>query len=153
MYVAPHIAGIDMTTQSISVANTPQLVTFDTISMAHKIVATSSTRFTFNERGFYIVNISPLIKSAAAGKILDIWLRVNGVDVANSNTKTKISNSNDEKRPAIIFPTLVTAGQYIEVWMSGNSTGLSLLSAAAGTSPTRPSTSSCYLSIFRAHDD
>lgn len=93
LYLSPHVTLVDTTTQTIAVAGTPQVVTFDTTILAKKIVATSTSRFTVNEAGYYIVYISSHITSGSANKILDIWARINGTDVANSNTKTTVVNN------------------------------------------------------------
>jgi hypothetical protein len=45
----------------------------------------------------------------------------------------------------------VTAGQYIEVWFSGDSTAVSLPAFAAGVTPTRPATSSVLLTMIKLH--
>lgn len=46
----------------------------------------------------------------------------------------------------------VTAGQYVELWMSGDDTSLQLITYAAGTSPTRPVTPSVRMDIKKLHN-
>jgi len=146
-YTAPHLGMLDTTAQTIASAGTPQLITFDTTVLAVKIAVTSSSRFTFNEAGNYIIILSPLVSSGTANKTIDIWLRVNGSDVTNSNTKLLITTANDRKRPSINLPLTVTAGQYVEFWMNGDSTSINLTSVAAGAGPTRPFTPCLFLTI------
>lgn len=150
-YSQPHISMLDTTTQAIAVANTPQVITFNTTSNADKIAVTSSSRFTFNEAGEYAITLSAIITSSAAGKTGDLWIRVNGTDVANSNRKRTIVNNETGVLAITGLTVTVTAGQYIEFWFSGDDTGVSLVSFAAGTTPTRPVTPSIMMEIIRIH--
>lgn len=151
LYSQPHISMLDTTSQAIAVADTPQVITFNTTVVNHKIAVTSSSRFTVNEAGGYIVAMTVQIEGTGANKVLDLWLRINGTDVTNSNTKTAIVNTNDQKMFTIERYVELTAGQYIEAWISGDSTTLSLLSTAAGVTPTRPLTPSVFMSLIRIH--
>ena len=141
---------LDTTTQAIAVAGTPQVVTFNTTLINDKIVVTSSSRFTVNEGSQYRVSISSQATSSVANKILDIWVRVNGTDVPNSNTKVNVVN-NEVKKISTALPITVTAGQYFEIWVSGDSTGLSLVSYPTGVTPTRPVVPSITVIIERIH--
>ena len=149
-YLTPHASVLNTTTISIASANTVQLVTFDTNLVIKKTAHSTSvnpSRVTVNEAGDYIVFASLSVTASGAGKILDAWFRVNGSDVANSNIKVSIVNSNDQKLVTATAVLTLTAGQYVELVMSGDSTTLSLLATAAGTSPTRPVTPSVILTL------
>ena len=146
--ITPHIALLDTTTQSIAVANTPQLITFDTLVFADKIVKTSSSRFTVLEGGNFYINISAQTElTSGANKLLDIWVKVNGTNLANSNSKVRVVNSNDQKRLTISIPFTLNINDYIELWMSGDNVHLRLLATGAETTPTRPLTPSIFLTI------
>jgi hypothetical protein len=142
---------LDTTTQTIASANTPQVVTFNTTLNNDKIAVTSTSRFTFNEAGSYSVNLGAEITAGVANKTGDIWIRVNGSDVANSNRKRTIINNETGLITLIGFTITVTAGQYVEVWFSGDDTSVALPAFAAGTTPTRPVTPSIMMEIIRTH--
>lgn len=146
-----HLTLLDTTTQTIASANTPQVVTFNTTTNADKIAVTSSSRFTFNEAGEYAVILNAEITAGVANKTADLWLRVNGTDVANSNRKRTIINNETGIIILSGITVTVTAGQYIEVWFSGDDTSIQLPSYAAGTTPTRPVTPSVMLEIIKIH--
>jgi len=151
-YLSPHGAVLDTTSQAIAIVNTPQVITFDTDVLKKKIVHDTGAnpgRITVNEAGHYIVHLLTTVKSTSAGTIMDIWYRINDADVPNSNAKSAIVNANDEKPTTVTMTVEMAAGQYIEAWMSGDSTNLSLRAAAAGAVPTRPVTPSAYLTIDR----
>ena len=146
--LTPHISILNSSTQAISVADTAQVITFDTTLFAKKIIATSSSRFTANEAGDYLVVINGQCTSSAANKVLSIWIRRSGTDVALTRRDTTVIN-NEVQVFAISSVITLTAGQYIELWMSGNSTALSLIALGAGTTPTRPTSPSIDVTIDR----
>lgn len=148
IYLTPHLSLLDTTTQTIASAGTPQLVTFNTTIITTKIVKTSTSRFTVNEAGNYLVAINAHVTAGVANKTLDIWVRLNGTDVTNSNTKTTVVN-NEVKIIDTVLVVPMTAGQYVEIWMNGDDTSLNLVAFAAGVTPTRPVTPSTRLTIDR----
>ena len=147
----PHLSTLSTTTQTIAVANTPQVVTFATAIQNDKITRTSSSRFTFIEAGEYSLILNAEVTASAANKTADIWLRINGTDVANSNRKRTIVNNETGSLLLSGITITVTAGQYIEVWFSGDSTAVSLPAFAAGVTPTRPVTPSVLLTLIKTH--
>lgn len=148
IYLSPHLSLLDTTTQTIAAAGTPQLVTFDTTIITAKIVKTSTSRFTVNEAGNYLVAITGHITAGVANKTMDIWLRLNGTDVVNSNSKTTVVN-NEKRLIDVVLVVPMTAGQYVEIWMNGDDTSLNLVAYAAGVTPTRPVSPSIRLTIDR----
>jgi len=148
MYIQPHLSLYDTTTQTIVTANTEQLITFDTTAMAKKIVKTSSSRFTFNEGGAYEVQITAQVTCSAANKILDIWTKLSGTN-ADGNNKTIVVNNEVKIMSTTFCLDGVTAGQYLEVWMSGDNDTLRLISYTSDVTPTRPLTPSIRLTITK----
>ena len=151
MYSKAHLSTLDTTTQTIAVAGTPQVVTFNTAIQNDKIVRTSSSRFTFNEAGEYSIILNAEVIAGVANKVADLWLRVNGTDVANSNRKRTIINNETGLVVLSGLTITVTAGQYVEVWFSGDSNTVALPASAAGVTPTRPITPSVLLTIIKIH--
>jgi hypothetical protein len=146
--ITPHIGLLDTTSQSIAVAHTPQVITFNTLDFADKIVQTSSSRFTVLEGGNFIANISAQTElQSGANKLLDIWIKVNGTNLANSNSKIRVANGNDQKRLTISIPFTLNTNDYVELWMSGDDVHLRLLATGVETTPDRPATPSIFLTI------
>lgn len=151
-YTYAHLSVKDTTTQPIAVADTPQVVTFNTSLTSDKIIITSPSRFTVNEGGGYLLNAAAQISTSSPSKTIDMWFRVNGVDVTDSNSKVVLKDNGDVALlPITGLYVQLSAGDYIEVWLSGDSTALSLIAFAAGTSPTRPITPSINMSILKEH--
>ena len=78
----------------------------------------------------------------AADKIASVWLRKNNTDVVGSNSFVTVPlGTQDALATGSYFLSLV-ADDYVEIWWSADSADISVLSAVAGTSPTRPTTAS-----------
>jgi len=150
-YTYAHISMLDTTTQTIASAGTPQVITFDTTVRADKIAVTSTSRFTVNEAGEYLVNATASVTAGAANKLIDVWIRVNGSDVANTNSKRTIVNNEVKALPIGGLVITLTAGQYVEFWMNGDDTSVALQSYVAGVTPTRPATPSIFMTLQKIH--
>lgn len=150
-YSKSHISMLDTTTQTIASAGTPQVITFDTTVQADKIAVTSSSRFTVNEAGVYQLSLSAEITAGVANKTGDIWVRVNGTDVANSNRKRTVVNNETSVLTISGIAITMTAGQYIEFWFNGDDTSIALPASAAGVTPTRPVTPSILFTLTKIH--
>lgn len=148
-YSTAIISLLDTTTQAIAVQDTEQLITFDTTIIQNKIIKTSTSRVTVNEAGNYNLTLNFEIVSSGANKTLDVWVKINGTNVPNSNSKNIIVSTNDQKYISHNISFSATAGQYVEIWMSGDSTNLSLVATPAGVTPTRPLSPSVFLRLIK----
>lgn len=127
----------DTTSQNIASANTPQAVTFNTTNVSNGITVGSPTsKIVCANAGLYNFQFSiQLQSSSASSKNVYLWPRINGTDVANSATIVTISGSGTQLVPAWNFNLTLTAGQYFELMVASNSTGVSLYHQVAQTSP------------------
>lgn len=148
-YKEPYLSMYSTATQAIAVADTEQLVTFDTTVISKKIAVTSSSRFTVNEAGNYNCIVNFQLKGSGSNKIHSLWLKVDGTNVAYALSQNEIVNANDTKDITFAFQFPMAAGQYLEVWMSGTATSLQIQSIAAAGTPTRPAAASTVLRLFK----
>jgi hypothetical protein len=142
----PHMHQSDSTTQSIADTAAAQVVTFDTDVHSDDITRTSSSRFTITKAGSYEVTISAVCDTTVAGKHLEMWLRKNGSDVADSNTRVHMP-ANSEVTLTVSFIELMAVDDYFEFWMWGDSTGARILATPVGTSPDRPAVPSIIMTV------
>jgi hypothetical protein len=140
----PHLMQSDSTTQSIVDIAAEQLITFDTDVHAEGITRTSSSQFTINKLGTYEITISAICDTTVAGKHIEIWLKVNGSAVANSNTRIHMP-ANSEVTLSVSFLHEFAVDDYFELAMWGDNTGCRILATAAGTTPTRPAVPSIIM--------
>jgi len=138
----------DTTTQSISVINTAYAITLN--STANKIndgpltygiyIGTPTSRVYVDNTANYNIQFSlQLYSSSASAKNVSIWLRVNGVDVADSATLITITGNAVATVAAWNFVINLAAGDYFELMWAADSTNVTIKSsAAAAPSPAIP---------------
>lgn len=99
------------------------------------------TRITAANTGNYNLAFSAqLSKTGGTENTIDIWLRVNGVDVPSTNTTVTLKANANYVVAAWNFFVSLTSGQYAEIMWATTDTNSSLLYAAAtGLHPATPS--------------
>lgn len=96
------------------------------------------SRMTFANAGTYNIQFSAQVYHAGgggSGDTLNIWFRLNGTDIANSDTRVTVSSSSPYSVAAWNFVVSVSAGQYIEMVFASDNTKIQFLAEAAATSP------------------
>lgn len=131
--VLPHLMQSDSTDQTISSAVEEQVITFDTDVHHAGITRTSSSRFTIPKEGSYLITFSAIAICADAvpGKKINIWLKINGTNVANSNTLYTFKSQNMNTVITVTYIVHFAANDYFELWMYGNDTDIKLDATAA----------------------
>jgi hypothetical protein len=141
--------------QSIAATYTPQAVTFNTTDIANGISRGSPTsRIVVDESGLYKFAFSMQVESnSSSAKKLWIWPRINGTDVPNSNSEITFSGSGTVLVPAWSWTLSLTANQYFELIVAGDSTDIDIISkaaetgAAGGVTFARPASPSVILEV------
>lgn len=134
----PYATYITTTNQTVSAANTATLVTNWQAEDTNKSYV-SGTRMYVEESGDYLLIWSAILaRSSASTAKVDLWIRINGVDLTNSNTRTHISGSSAEAIVTASFILDLEAGDYFEVVFSSDVSDARLQAFSGLTSPTRP---------------
>ena len=94
----PFASYIDTTTQSLSGANTPTVISFNTIVIESGITLTDLTKITVLRPGVYTVGISMQFDKTSLLSLepIYIWTRVNGEDVPDSAGEIRLLNNNSD---------------------------------------------------------
>jgi len=145
----------DNITQTAAVDNTGYAMIFRTIDLANGIAVvtngTDLTRITFAHTGIYNLQFSSQFQNTnAADKDVDIWLRLNGVDVPGSAGKVAVPSKHGAINGHIIvswnYLLSVVAGDYYELMWSTESAANVTMQFFAGASPP-PSAASVILTV------
>ena len=97
------------------------------------------TRLYVEETGDYFLQFSAMIiKTNASTGTADVWVRKNGVDIPDSNTRITLSGSNAEVVMAAALILDLDAGDYIQLVASANSTNTLISHSSAGVGPAVP---------------
>jgi hypothetical protein len=137
-----HGSFYDTTTQTNPVANTVNLVTYNsTVSSFNVSIGQVTSRVYVAETAVYNIQFSmQLDKTGGSSSAVYIWLRKNGVNVPNSATKIVIDGPNSEIVAAWNFVIDLAAGDYFELaWQSSDTNVVLAEAAASGNIPEIPS--------------
>ena len=133
----------DTTDQTLAAINTPYAMRLNTTAEANGVSVVSNSRITVSAAGTYDLQFSAQIEDlggGGSGKTVDIWLRKNGVDVVESNTKTTITSSTKYNVPAWNWVITLAASDYLEIMWLADNTNLQLTHEPAGVNfPAVPS--------------
>jgi hypothetical protein len=141
----------DTTTQSAT-ANTATLMTINSTDTPNTngVSIVAGSKITTTYPGVYNLQFSVQVQSTDnAIQDISIWLRQNGTDLVGSTgliavPARKSASAGDEAHGIFGWNYFVTmaAGDYIQLYWSTTNAAVTIKAYAAGTSPTRPSTSS-----------
>jgi hypothetical protein len=146
----------NQTAASVAVA---YALTLNTNDFPDGISIVSNSRITFAKKGIYNVAYSIQFKNTDnSSHDIDVWLRKNGTDIANSNSRFGIPARKSAGSPShliAVTPVMVdiTAdGQYIEIMWRVSNTAISVeafaaVAASPGVTPAIPATPSVIVGV------
>lgn len=146
----------DQTAASVAVA---YAITLNGDEFPDGISIVSNSRITFAQQGVYNVAYSIQFKNTTNDQQdIDIWLRYNGTDIANSNSRFTIparKSAGDPSHLIAVTPIMVDIpvdNGYIEIMWRVQNTGVSIehfpaVAASPGVTPAIPATPSVIVGI------
>ena len=131
----------DTTTQTATVINTAQAITFNTTDLSQGVVLATTSRVQVDTEGIYDFQTSiQLDKTAGGTAIFDLWFRLNGVDVADSASRIRIQGNNAEIFSSLNYFFDLKANDYVELMFSVTDLSVEITAfAAAAPVPGIPS--------------
>ena len=149
----PHGAFQDSTDQVAANTTTAYAVTFNTTDFANGVTMASGSRITVADAGIWNLQFSiQFTNTTNASQDVDVWFRVNGTNVANSNSRFGFAPRKGAGDPyhtiaAMNYFVSLNATNYVEIMWRPTDTGVSIEQYAAGTSPTRPAVPSAIVTM------
>jgi hypothetical protein len=146
----------DQTAASVAVA---YALTLNGDEFPNGISIVSNSRITFAQQGIYNVSYSIQFKNTTNDQQdIDIWLRYNGADIANSNSRFTIparKSAGDPSHLIAVTPIVVDIpadNGYIQIMWRVENTGVSVehfpaVAASPGVTPAIPATPSAIVGI------
>lgn len=140
----PYGAFQDSTDQVAASTTVAYPVTFNTTDFSNGVTIASNSRITVAEAGIWNLQFSlQFTNTTNASQDVDVWFRVNGTNIANSNSRYGLAPRKGVGDPFHIIMALnyfasLNATDYIEIMWRTTDTGVSIEQYAAGTTPTRP---------------
>ena len=149
----PYGAFQDSTDQVAANTTTAYAVTFNTIDYANGVTMASGSRITVADAGIWNLQFSiQFTNTTNASQDVDVWFRVNGTNVANSNSRFGFAPRKGAGDPyhtiaAINYFVSLNATDYVEIMWRPTDVGVSIEQYPAGTSPTRPAVPSAIVTM------
>ena len=149
----PYGAFQDSTDQVAANTTTAYPVTFNTTDFANGVTLASGSRITVADAGIWNLQFSiQFTNTTNSAQDVDVWFRVNGTNVANSNSRFGFAA---RKSPGDPFHTLgamnyfltLNATDYVEIMWRPTDVGVTIEQYPAGTSPTRPAVPSAIVTM------
>lgn len=139
------------TTNEAFVANTPEVIDFDTTEIANGVSIVSNTQLTTNQSGLFQIDWTLHFVSTGNQNDEDIWyswLRKNGNDVPDTMRRGGIDGESPNESPTFTRVLSMDANDYIEVVVAVNNARVSLEYDAAITTPfVGPATAAAEITI------
>jgi hypothetical protein len=130
------------TQQTISVINTAYAIPFNNTAISNQVaIGTTTSHIVTSVAGYYNFQFSlQLAKTGGSNIGIWVWPRVNGVDIAESNTKLQLTgSSSSESVAAWNFVLPMNAGDYFQLMWAADDTRAIIKAEAANTfSPAIP---------------
>ena len=138
------------TTQTAT-ANTPTAMLISQTNFLNNVALSGTTGMQVNDAGYYNVQFSAQIfrTSGSSSQHIDIWLRVNGTDVANSNSRLNVNDHSIYHVPAWNWFILLAASDIVEIMWATTSATIELRSEVANLIIPHPETPSVIATINR----
>jgi len=139
-------------TDQTTTANTATVVTINTTDLSNGVTVESGSQITVKEGGVYNLQFSiQYINTDSQDHDVSLWFRLNGTNIANSNTELTIPSrhgSVDGRQVAAWnFVLALAAGDYVQLYWSTDNAAVSIQQIPAQTVPTRPATPSVILTV------
>jgi hypothetical protein len=133
-------------TQTLSGAGTATAVTFNTTNYAAGVSLSASSRINVTRAGAFVVSATVSLDKTTGGSTLAyLWLRKNGVDVANSTSRWRLKGNDDEVLVPLLATLSLSHSDYVELMWAADDTNV-ILNAHAATA-FAPASPSALLSI------
>ena len=153
---APFATFSSSATQTVANIANAQAITYNTTGLAKGITLVSNSRITLPQVGNYALSFSVIGHNSGSSSVkwMNIWLRKNGSDVADSSTIVATAKDNPVTVVATFDVTCTTAGDYYELMMAGEDTATQILATPAqaavpATSPAMPACPSIVVAVWQ----
>jgi hypothetical protein len=149
----PYGAFQDSTDQTAASTTVAYPITFNTTDYSNGVTIASNSRITVAVTGIWNLQFSlQLLNDTNTSQDVDLWFRLNGTNIANSNSKYGLAPRKSAGDPYHVIAALnyfvsLSANDYIEIVWRTTDTGAYINQYVAGTSPTRPATPSAIATM------
>lgn len=149
----PHGSFYDTADQTIASTTTVYFINLNSTAMSSGVSVVDSNKITVEQEGVYNLQFSvQLNNNNNAPQDADIWIRKNGLDIPNSNSRFGLPARKSIGDPFHAIGSLnmfveMNAGDYVQLAWCATSTDVSLAEYPASTGPARPEIPSAIVTM------
>ena len=127
----------DSTTQIVSAANTPTVITYNTTEIQNGFTLVSNSRITAQYNGIYEFGYSLQIEKTSGGSAtdVDIFVRKNGADIVRTDSILGLANNNAKQLPYVSLIVEMNQNDYLELVFASSSNHVQITAVPLQTSP------------------
>lgn len=149
LHTHAHCTLSDSNTKTVASTTAEYAVTFngndDLLGITHSV---GDSKIYVPTAGDYLIIVSAVIDTTNnTAALFDLWVKINGTNLAKSNTQVGINNSNLQQVLSVNFILDLNAGDYFELFYHASSTNARMLAVAEAASPTRPACPSIIVTV------
>ena len=139
---------MDTTTQLNTTPGQPLAMRLNTVVSQQSVQLQNGSQMKVAVTGIYNIAFSAqMFHTANDASTADIWLRVNGNNVSDSNTQFTFAKKDDKYVAAWNFMVPLNAGGYAQLMWFSNDATVQIAYAAPATTPIRPSIPSVIITV------
>lgn len=149
----PYGSFCDLTDQTAASTTTAYAVLFNTTEISSAVTLSNTSRFNVDYRGLYNLQFSLQFKNTdTAGQDIDVWIRRNGINIDNSNSRFHIPQKKTNNDPSHLIAALnifveMEANDYVEIMWRTTNILVSLETFPVSTAPDRPAIPSAIATL------
>lgn len=149
----PYGAFCDLADQTAASTTVAYPVAFNTTEFSSDVTLSNTSHLNVANAGMYNLQFSLQFKNTSnAGHDVDVWIRKNGVNIANSNSRFHVEARKSALDPSHLIAALnvfvdMQANDYVEIMWHTTNTAVSLEHYPASVSPTRPAVPSAIATL------
>ena len=138
----------EVTQYSLS-ADTALVMSAETTDYSAGVTIDSSGKITVASGGTYNLQFSSVFQKVQGGTIeyVSVWPRINGNNVAWSNTDISMANNNELIVASWNFIFELSASDYLELMWNSTSLQMEMVAIPPQSNPTRPGTPSVIITV------
>lgn len=151
--VMPYGSFFSTSTQTAASTTVAYAITYSNTDVSNGVTLSNSSRLNVTYPGIYNIQFSVQLSNDTNNTVdIDVWLRKNGSNVSNTNSRFGLAPRKSAGDPyhtigALNLFVQLDANDYVELyWRTTNTTAV-IQYYAAGTSPTRPAVPSVITTV------
>jgi hypothetical protein len=137
-------------TITLTGGTTADAISLDTDEAKNHITHSTSvnnSRVYVDITGVYSIIFSVIARGGTNNKLFNVWLSVDGTNIARTNTIQNLSTSGVDRIITVECFYTFTAGQYFQIMMWSDATNTQLTATGTQATPTRPACPSIILTV------